>query len=163
MKTAYKLLGVCLFGGLTLIDVKGISITLPGWLRPEPESHLEQKPPENPVIPVTPDRIKKNAINHMIIPLRSLSSDSYKLDFIEDNIDSIPDSLSLKELNAILAEFGSERSSDSYKVDVIEVLGARIKVDLADSTSIRKLGDLFSRDSYKRDAYKLLFGGKNKR
>ena len=128
-------------------------------LQKEPELQVlfqvdTDKEPE-PQVPPQLIEVGKLPLSKLIEILKELSSLSYKLNFIKDNIDFMPEVLSLKELNDILDLF----SSYSYKLTVTKIFLSRLENNYPDS-EFERFRDHYEPNDYKVTAINLLLRNK---
>ena len=136
-------------------------------LRPLPQINIGKEPeiqtlsqigseeePEPQVLP-QPIGVGELPISKLIDILKDLSSLSYRLEFIEDNINFMPHVLSLKELNDILGLF----STMSYKLEVTEIFLSRLENNYPDN-EFERFKNYYSNNDYKVKAINLLLRNK---
>ena len=122
----------------------------------EPETQtsaqIEAEKKSEPQVPSQPIKVGKLPISKLIEILKDLSSSSYRLDFIRDNINFMPEVLSLKELNDILDLFFNY----SYRLTVTKIFLSRLENNYPDS-EFKRFKDHYKRSSsYKATAINLL-------
>ena len=160
--TVLGFLGVQIFD-ITIFKRRHLKTDTPKELEPQPQLNVEEpktqvlsqigmdKKPE-PQIPPQPIKVGKLPISKLIEILKDLSSSSYRLGFIRDNIDFMPEILSLKELNDILDLFFSY----SYRLTVTKIFLSRLENNYPDSEFKRFKNHYRRSNSYKRTAINLL-------
>ena len=123
-------------------------------LQKEPETKVSSKEPE-PQVPPQPIKVGKLPLSKLIEILKELSSLSYRLNFIKDNIDFMPEVLSLKKLNDILDLF----SNCSDKLTVTKIFLSRLENNYPDS-EFERFKDHYALNNYKVEAINLLLRNK---
>ena len=160
MKTSKVIIGITLLGSVCSIvnfcydiipEINWVEMLTAGVedVRVEPKDSKRTVPPQN-----REGKVAKLSVSEVRISLKSMSYDDQE-QFIEDNINSMPDNLSLEELNSILALFAF---SDS-KVKVTKVFAPRVKRNFSKS-ELEKFANLFSFSDDRKEALNLLFGRK---
>ena len=158
------------FIGVQIFDItifKGCHPKTDTLKEPEPQINVEKEPelqvplqidaekePE-PQAPPQPIGVEKLPLSKLIEILKDLSSLSYRLEFIKDNINFMPDVLSLKELNDILDLF----SRRSYKLTVTKIFLSRLENNYPNREFERFKGQ-YNRSDYKVEAINLLLRNK---
>jgi hypothetical protein len=99
-------------------------------------------------IPPSP---RKLSVKMILTSLNRTSSDSYKITFIEENMQNMQNTITLSELNLML----DLMSADSYKTELTKLLSQKINEGYT-NRDYDKFTKQFSSDSYRNEATSIL-------